>query len=103
MEPIGIGSSAGLRSGGHVRSMGHAWGVAGGATLGGVIGPGADLPGNPQPWRELAAVCQHLHPGNSGGPLVDAQGRLGGSTPGWPGRRSGWRSRWTRWGVSCTR
>jgi S1-C subfamily serine protease len=50
--------------------------VEGGATLGVVIGVGADLPENPQPWRELVAVSLHLRPGHSGGPLVDSRGRL---------------------------
>jgi S1-C subfamily serine protease len=59
-------------------AVGHPWGVEGGATLGVVIGIGADLPENPQPWRELIAVSLHLRPGHSGGPLVDAHGTLVG-------------------------
>ena len=78
LTPIALGSSGELRSGELVLSLGHPWGVEGGATLGVVIGVGADLPENPQPWRELVAVSLHLRPGHSGGPLVDMRGRLVG-------------------------
>lgn len=78
LPAIPFGSSAQLRSGEMVLSLGHPWGVEGGATLGVVIGVGADLPENPQPWRELVAVSLHLRPGHSGGPLVDTRGRLVG-------------------------
>lgn len=76
LQAIPLGSSGQLRSGELVLSLGHPWGVEGGATLGVVIGVGADLPENPQPWRELVAVSLHLRPGHSGGPLVDTRGRL---------------------------
>jgi serine protease Do len=78
LAPIALGSSGELRSGELVLSLGHPWGVEGGATLGVVIGVGADIPENPQPWRELVAVSLHLRPGHSGGPLVDMHGRLVG-------------------------
>jgi serine protease Do len=76
LPAILFGSSGQLRPGELVLSLGHPWGVEGGATLGVVIGVGADLPENPQPWRELVAVSLHLRPGHSGGPLVDTRGRL---------------------------
>ena len=76
LPAIPFGSSGELRPGELVLSLGHPWGVEGGATLGVVIGVGADLPENPQPWRELVAVSLHLRPGHSGGPLVDTCGRL---------------------------
>jgi len=78
LPAIPIGSSGQLRPGELVLAVGHPWGVEGGATLGVVIGIGADLPENPQPWRELIAVSLHLRPGHSGGPLVDAHGNLVG-------------------------
>jgi len=78
LAAIPFGSSRGLRAGELVLAVGHPWGVEGGATLGVVIGVGADLPENPQPWRELVAVSLHLRPGHSGGPLVDMYGRLVG-------------------------
>ena len=78
LPAIPLGSSGDLRPGELVLSLGHPWGVEGGATLGVVIGVGANLPENPQPWRELVAVSLHLRPGHSGGPLVDTRGRLVG-------------------------
>ncbi len=78
LPAIRLGSSGQLRAGELVLAVGNPWGVEGGATLGIVIGIGADLPENPQPWRELIAVSLHLRPGHSGGPLVDAHGNLVG-------------------------
>ena len=78
LPAIHLGSSSEVRPGELVLSLGHPWGVEGGATLGVVIGVGADIPENPQPWRELVAVSLHLRPGHSGGPLVDTHGRLVG-------------------------
>ena len=78
LPAIRLGSSGQLRAGELVLAVGNPWGVEGGATLGIVIGMGADLPENPQPWRELIAVSLHLRPGHSGGPLVDAHGNLVG-------------------------
>ncbi|MCJ7677391.1 MAG: serine protease [Anaerolineales bacterium] len=78
LPAIPLGSSRQLRAGELVLAVGHPWGVEGGATLGVVIGVGADLPENPQPWRDLVAVSLHLRPGHSGGPLADVHGRLVG-------------------------
>jgi serine protease Do len=78
LQAIPLGSSRQLRAGELVLAVGHPWGIEGGATLGVVIGMGAGLPENPQPWRELIAVSLHLRPGHSGGPLVDAHGNLVG-------------------------
>ena len=58
MEP---GESRRLRPGQPVIALGHPWGVVGAAAAGVVIG-----------------VSLNLRPGNSGGPLIDAQGRLVG-------------------------
>ena len=54
-------------------AAGHPWGVEGAVATGVVIGAG-DEPDR----RELLAVSLSLRPGNSGGPLTDAQGRLVG-------------------------
>jgi serine protease Do len=75
LAAIPFGSSRDLRAGELVLAVGHPWGVEGGETLGFMIGAGADLPENPQPWRDLIAVSLHLRPGHSGGPLVDVHGR----------------------------
>ena len=73
-----LGDSKSLRPGQWVTALGHPWGVAGAATAGTVIGVGTDLPGMPLTGREWIAVSLRVRPGHSGGPLVDAQGRLAG-------------------------
>jgi serine protease Do len=75
---IELGQSRSLRSGEWVTALGHPWGISGAATGGVVIGVGSDLPEMPGSGREWIAVSLHLRPGHSGGPLVDAQGRLVG-------------------------
>jgi serine protease Do len=78
LPTINLGESRRLQPGQWVVALGHPWGVSGAATAGVVIGVGADLPEVPQSNREWIAVSLHLRPGHSGGPLVDAQGRLVG-------------------------
>jgi serine protease Do len=67
-----------LRPGELVLAYGHPWGVADGATVGVVIsvGPGiADIGLTDRRWIKASL---HLRPGHSGGPMVDALGRLVG-------------------------
>ncbi len=71
-----MGDSAALQPGDWVTAIGHPWGVSGAANGGVVIGTGADLPELSPSSREWVAVSMRLRPGNSGGPLVDARGRL---------------------------
>jgi S1-C subfamily serine protease len=78
LTAIPFGSSDRLRAGELILDVGHLWGIECGATVGVVIGVGAELPENLQPWRELMAVSLHLRPGHSGGPLLDARGNLAG-------------------------
>ena len=78
LDAIELGQSKCLRAGQWVTALGHPWGVAGAATGGVVIGVGADLPEMPLTEREWIAVSLRLRPGHSGGPLVDAEGRLVG-------------------------
>jgi serine protease Do len=70
------GESKNVRAGQLVFAFGHPWGVVGAATAGVVIGAGPDLPEMRRGAREWIMVSLRLRPGNSGGPLVDAQGRL---------------------------
>ena len=72
---IELGDSRTLLSGQWVVALGHPWGVSGAATGGVVIGMGVEMPQSNQEW---IAVSLHLRPGHSGGPLVDAEGRLVG-------------------------
>ena len=76
--PIALGDSRDLHPGQWVLAVGHPWGAKGAATAGVVIGSGADLPKTIPPNRESIAVDLPLRPGHSGGPLVDAEGRLVG-------------------------
>ena len=71
------GDSHSLRPGQWVMSLGHPWGILNSATGGVVIGMGQQL-GDIQ-FRngvDWLAVNLKLRPGHSGGPLVDALGRL---------------------------
>ena len=74
-----IGDSHTLRPGQWVMSLGHPWGILNAVTGGVIISMGRRLGDmefrNGQDW---IAVNLHLRPGHSGGPLIDAQGRLVG-------------------------
>ena len=59
-------------------AVGHPWGVVGAATAGVVIGVGQHWPEGTGSEREWIGVNLNLRPGNSGGPLIDSQGRLVG-------------------------
>ena len=50
----------------------------GAATAGVMIATGAGLPDTPESDREWIAASLKLRPGHSGGPLIDAEGRLVG-------------------------
>ena len=78
LPAIQVGQSQHLHPGQWVMALGHPWGVTGAATSGIVIGAGSEWPEMPQSGREWVVVSLHLRPGYSGGPLVDAQGRLVG-------------------------
>lgn len=73
-----VGDSKALRPGAWVFAVGHPWGVPAAATGGVVIGVGRGWPEVTAPEREWLVVDVLLRPGNSGGPLVDAEGRVVG-------------------------
>ena len=77
LPTIPLGESTALRPGQLVMAAGHPWGVEGAVATGVVIGIGADS-GTGHDHRELVTVSLNLRPGNSGGPLIDARGRLVG-------------------------
>ncbi len=77
LPTIEVGDSRALKPGQWVMAVGHPWGVLGAVTAGVVIGVGAGLGDLPSS-REWIALALHLRPGHSGGPLVDAAGRLVG-------------------------
>jgi S1-C subfamily serine protease len=78
LTPIDLGDARALHSGQWVISLGHPWGVLGAITAGMVVGtPGTNWPelGDKREW---VVAGLHLRPGHSGGPMVDAAGRLVG-------------------------
>ena len=78
LPAIQLGDSRALRPGEWVVALGYPWGVAGAATAGIVIGMSAHRPEMPGNGRDWISLSLHLRPGHSGGPLVDARGRLVG-------------------------
>jgi serine protease Do len=76
LAAIPLADSRAVRPGQWVMALGHPFGVQGAATAGVVIGAGAALPEMPPSRRDWLVVSLHLRPGHSGGPMVDAQGRL---------------------------
>ncbi len=78
LPTVALGDSRSLQPGNWVVAFGHPWGVRGAVTAGVVIGQGAALPERPAFGDEWIAVSLHYRPGHSGGPLVDAEGRLVG-------------------------
>ena len=78
LTPISLGDSSRLRAGEWVLALGHPWGVTGAATAGIVIGTEPERTEPPGIGRQWIAVGIALRPGNSGGPLVDVDGRMVG-------------------------
>ena len=82
LASIPIGNSLDVETGQWVMAIGHPWGMVNAATAGVVIGlesespeenPDEDGDGQIKQWL---AVNLPLRPGNSGGPLIDTEGRL---------------------------
>ena len=78
LTPLALGKSKQLRAGEWVLALGHPLGVTGAATSGIVIGVESERTESPGTGREWIAVGIALRPGNSGGPLVDVDGRMVG-------------------------
>lgn len=78
LPAVEVGDSRSLQAGEWVMALGYPWGIGGAATAGVVLGAGPDWPRTPWAGQEWVLVRLHLRPGYSGGPLVDARGRLVG-------------------------
>ncbi len=78
LPAIRLGDSRLLRPGEIVIAAGHPWGVSGASVAGVVVGAAEGWAGCPFPELEWVAARLELRPGHSGGPLVDAEGRLVG-------------------------
>jgi serine protease Do len=76
LRAMPLGDSEHLRPGTLVFAVGHPWGVTNAVTAGVIIGVGADMPEMAAGQCEWLMVDLVLRPGNSGGPLVDAEGRM---------------------------
>lgn len=76
LPTIQVGSARHLQPGQWVMALGHPWGIANAATSGILIGVENHLPELPVSQQDWVVADLHLRPGNSGGPLVDAEGRL---------------------------
>ncbi len=77
LPTIVIGDSHALKPGDWVLALGHPWGIRNSLTSGVVIGTGDALPEMPR-GRDWIALSLHLRPGHSGGPLLNAEGKLVG-------------------------
>ena len=90
LPSVELGDSIRLRAGEWVMALGHPWGIAGAVSGGVVIGVGAEWPDLPRPQQgrlvshqgskggEWLVASLQLRPGHSGGPMIDAHGRLVG-------------------------
>ena len=72
LPAIPVGDSRSVMPGEFVLAIGHPWGQVGAATSGIAIG----LELHDGSGREWLVVNMRLRPGNSGGPLLDSEGRL---------------------------
>lgn len=71
-----VGDSATVHPGHIVLAVGHPWGERWSVTAGIVLGVGDAVPVPPVPLPESIRADLRLAPGNSGGPLADAEGRV---------------------------
>ena len=79
LPTIAPGDSRALRPGQWVLALGHPWGVLDAVTGGVVIALGPQIGDMRSPnGQDWLAVSVHVRPGHSGGPLIDAQGRMVG-------------------------
>ncbi len=88
LPTVQLGDSRKLKAGQWVFAVGHPWGVVGAASGGIVIGTGTDLPEITN-GRDWVVINLKVRPGNSGGPLVDSNGRLVGINTLLTGRQVG--------------
>ncbi len=76
LSALAVADSATVRVGQLVLAVGHPWGQRGAVTAGIVMSKGSEHPENRVPLAEVIRADICLAPGNSGGPLTDARGRV---------------------------
>lgn len=76
LEPLPAADSRAIRPGMLVFAIGNPWGQRGTLTRGIIFGCGNTSTETESPVRDVIRADIRLAPGNSGGPLVDAEGRL---------------------------
>jgi len=77
LTPVSVADSSRLRAGEMVFAIGNPWGLRGSVTAGIVFGVGPAMEDS-VPMRQVIRADIQLAPGNSGGPLADARGRVVG-------------------------
>lgn len=76
LPPATVGDSAALRPGQLVFAVGNPWGQRGALTAGIIFSVGGAAAENRVPLDDVIRADVRLAPGNSGGPLADAAGRV---------------------------
>jgi serine protease Do len=88
LQPIELGNSARTRVGQWVVAMGNPFGLENNVTVGVISGKGRELA--EAPFVEFLQTDAAIYPGNSGGPLLDLEGRaIGINTAAVPGTQLG--------------
>ena len=78
LDPLEPGDSGALKVGNVVFAIGNPWGVRGSVTAGIVLSTAGTTVENNVPLQHAIRADLRLAPGNSGGPMVDAAGRVVG-------------------------
>lgn len=76
LQAAPAGDSEAVRVGQLVFAVGNPWGLRGNLTAGVITGKGPASPENGVPLEAAIRADLRLSPGNSGGPLADAEGRV---------------------------
>ncbi len=76
LAALPLGDARAARPGDLVQAIGHPWGLVGAATAGVLMATDAAFLAPRLQGRDWLVADLHLWPGNSGGPLLDAAGRV---------------------------
>ncbi|KAI8476084.1 MAG: trypsin-like cysteine/serine peptidase domain-containing protein [Monoraphidium minutum] len=76
LRPVALGSSAGLRIGQYVWALGNPWGLEHTLSQGIVSGLGREMGAGLWALKNAVMTDAAINAGNSGGPLLDSQGRV---------------------------